>query len=319
MDQLGPLKTFLLAAELRSFALAAKRLGLARSTVSAQIQSLELQLGVSLLNRTTRRMSLTPDGERFFARGRDIVDQLDTLEAEMRAHARRAAGHLNVEMSESIANALVMPRLGEFVSAHPEVSLRIFLSERTVDLVAEGIDVALTVSALDDSSYRFRRYAPTSFVLVASPAYLARHGTPRHPRDLARHRAIGFYNDQTGRPWEWVMSKGSEEAVIAPPDGLTINNTQAGLTCALAGLGIFQEMAFLMAKPLADGRLVRVLPDWKRLSPPIAALYRPQQPTPPHLRAFLDFLDRIFKPAQAPHVARRRGADPISVPSASRT
>lgn len=317
MDQLGPLKTFLLAAELRSFALAAKRLGLARSTVSAQIQSLEQQLGVSLLNRTTRRMSLTPDGERFFARGRDIVGQLEALESEMRTHARRAAGHLNIEMSESIANALVMPRLSEFVSMHPEVSLRIFLSERTVDLVAEGIDVALTISALDDSSYRFRRYAPTSFVLVASPAYLARHGTPRHPRDLDRHRAIGFFNDQTGRAWDWVMRKGDEEMSVSPPEGLTINNTQAGLTCALAGLGLFQEMEFLMAKPLADGRLVRVLPDWKRLSPPIAALYRPQQPTPPHLRAFLDFLDRIFKPAQAPHAARRRVGEnaPPSIPS----
>ncbi len=308
MDQIAPLKTFMLVAELRSFALAAKRLGLARSTISAQIQSLEQQLGVALLNRTTRRVSLTADGERFLDRAGDILDQLAALESEFRAQSHRAAGHLNVEMSESIANLLVIPRLAEFVSAHPDVSLRIFLSERTVDLVAEGIDLALTLSHLDDSPYRYRKYAQANFVLVASPAYLARHGAPRHPDDLARHRAIGFFNDVTGRPWDWIMAKGGEELSITPPDGLTVNNTKAGLTCALAGLGIFQEAEFLVARPLAEGRLVRVLPDWKRLGPYIAALYRPQQPTPPHLRAFIDFLDRIFKPAQALPVRGNGGA-----------
>lgn len=313
MDQIAPLKTFLLVAELRSFARAAKRLGLARSTVSTQIQSLEQQLGVSLLNRTTRRVSLTADGERFLDRAREILDQLHALESEFRAQADRPAGHLNVEMSESIANLLVMPRLSEFVSAHPDVSLRIFLSERTVDLVAEGIDLALTLSSLDDSPYRYRRYAQSHFVLVASPAYLARHGTPRHPDDLERHRAIGFYNDMTGKPWDWIMAKGREERSLSPPEGLTVNNTKAGLTCALAGLGIFQEAEFLVARPLAEGRLIRVLPDWKRAGPYIAALYRPQQPTPPHLRAFIDFLDRIFMPAQAAGTrtghtaARKRG------------
>ena len=299
MDQIAPLKTFLLVAELRSFARAAKRLGLARSTVSAQIQSLEQELGVALLNRTTRRVSPTADGERFLDRARDILEQLAVLESDFRAQSQRAAGHLNIEMSESIANLLVFPRLSEFVSAHPDVSLRIFLSERTVDLVAEGIDLALCLSHLEDSSYRFRRYAQAHFVLVASPAYLARHGTPRHPDDLERHRAIGFFNDVTGRAWEWIMAKGGEERSISPPEGLTVDNTKAGLTCALAGLGIFQEAEFLVARPLAEGRLVRVLPDWKRAGPYIAALYRPQQPTPPHLRAFIEFLDRVFKPAQA--------------------
>lgn len=284
-----------MVADLRSFAKAAQRLGLARSTVTTQVQSLEEELGVSLINRTSRRISLTREGERFHRRARELLRELSQLESEMRARSGKVEGDIRIELSESIANALVIPRLSEFIAAYPDVDLHILLSERAVDLEADGIDVALVLSNLEAIEYRYRDYGRCNFVMAASPAYVARHGLPRHPNELSKHRLIDFLDGATGRPYDWLLEKGRETFRLAAPERLVVNNTRAGLTCALAGLGLYEDLDFLVDRALAEGRLVRVLPDWQRAGPHIVALYRNFQTVPPQVQAFLDFLDGVLE------------------------
>lgn len=296
MDNYIELRTFLMVAELGSFAAAAKRLGLARSTVTTQVQTLERALGVSLLTRTTRHVSLTAEGQRLAERGAVLMSGLQELAAEISQRAGRVAGELHVQMTESIANTLVLPRLPEFLRAYPDLALRVLLSERAPDLAAEGIDLALRLSADKDSAYRYRRFGKVNFVMVASPAYLARYGTPRHPDDLRRHRTIDFFDADAGRPIDYVLAKGRERITVPAGGMLEVDNARAGLTCALAGLGIYEDFSFLLRPHLAEGKLVRVLPDWKRPGPAVVALYPSGRQQSAPVRAFLRFLDGVLSP-----------------------
>lgn len=297
MKHFVELQTFLIVAELGSFSLAARRLGLARSTVSMHVQTLEAELGQSLFNRTTRHVSLTADGERFAERAGVLVSGLEDLSAEFSRRAGRVAGHLHVQMTESIANTLVLPRMAEFLRDYPDLALRISLSERAPDLAAEGIDVALRLSADKDSAYRYRRFGQVSFVMAASPAYLARFGTPRHPNDLLRHRMIDFFDADAGRPIDYVLVKGREKITVPADGDLAVDNARAGLSCALGGVGIYEDFDFLLRPHLAEGKLVRVLPDWRRPGPAVVALYPSGRQSSAPVRAFLKFLDAVLGPA----------------------
>jgi LysR family transcriptional regulator, regulator for bpeEF and oprC len=291
------LQTFLVVAELGSFSAAAKRLGLARSTVSLQVQALEKSLGLPLFHRTTRHVSLTADGERYAARAAVLVAGLEELTSEFSQRAGRVAGHLHVQMTESIANTLVLPRMAEFLRAYPDLALRISLSERAPDLATEGIDVALRLSDNKDSAYRYKRFGQVSFVMAASPGYLARFGTPRHPNDLLRHQTIDFFDADAGRATDYVLVKGRERITVSADGDLAVDNARAGLTCALAGLGIYEDFDFLLRPHLDEGKLLRVLPDWHRPGPAVLALYPSGRQNSAPVRAFLRFLDGVLSPA----------------------
>ncbi|MDO6387130.1 LysR family transcriptional regulator [Uliginosibacterium sp. 31-12] len=297
LKHFSELQTFLAVAELGSFSAAAKRLGLARSTVSTQVQALERALGLALFHRTTRHVSLTADGERYAARAGVLVSGLEELTAEFSQRAGRVAGRLHVQMTESIANTLVLPRMAEFLRAYPDLALRISLSERAPDLAAEGIDVALRLSDNKDSAYRYKRFGQVSFVMAASPAYLARFGVPRHPNDLLRHQTIDFFDADAGRAIDYVLVKGREEISVTADGDLAVDNARAGLTCALAGLGIYEDFDFLLRPHLQEGKLVRVLPDWRRPGPAVLALYPGGHQNSAPVRAFLKFLDMVLSPA----------------------
>ncbi|WP_018605400.1 LysR family transcriptional regulator [Uliginosibacterium gangwonense] len=297
MDYFSELQTFLVVAELGSFSAAAKRLGLARSTVSMQIQALERALGLPLFHRTTRHVSLTADGERFAERAGVLVGGLADLTAEFSQRAGRVAGRLHVQMTESIANTLVLPRMDEFLRPYPDLALRISLSERAPDLAEEGIDVALRLSDKKDSAYRYKRFGQVNFVMAASPAYLARFGVPRHPNDLLRHQTIDFFDADAGRAIDYVLVKGREKIKVVADGDLAVDNARAGLTCALAGLGIYEDFDFLLHPHLQEGKLVRVLPDWKRPGPAVLALYPTGRQNSAPVRAFLRFLDNVLSPA----------------------
>lgn len=303
LKHFNELQTFLVVAELGSFSAAAKRLGLARSTVSTQIQALERVLGFSLFLRTTRHVSLTADGERYAARAAVLVSGLEELTAEFSQRAGRVAGRLHVQMTESIANTLVLPRMAEFLRAYPDLALRISLSERAPDLAEEGIDVALRLSDNKDSAYRYKRFGQVSFVMVASPAYLARFGVPRHPNDLLRHQTIDFFDGDAGRAIDYVLVKGRESITVVADGDLAVDNARAGLTCALAGLGIYEDFDFLLRPHLAEGKLVHVLPDWRRPGPSVVALYPSGHQNSAPVKAFLKFLDTVLSPALRSSVA----------------
>lgn len=296
MEHLAHLPTFAAVAQTGSFTEAARRLGLSRSAVSMQIAALEQSLGVTLFNRTTRAVSLTGAGDRLFAGAQELLLDLDALQAEVRAAEGRVAGHLKVELCESIADEFVIPRLAEFLAHNPKVTLRLSLSERWVDLAADGIDVALLVSKLEDSSFRYRKLGQTRYITAASPAYLARHAAPQHPSELSSHQLIDFFNEKTGKPFGWrYFDKANDEWIEVTTDSqLIVNDTQAGLALCADGAGIYEDYDFVMAPLLKSGQLVRVLADWPGETQPVVALFRPQKPTPPHLRLFLDFLQRCL-------------------------
>lgn len=294
MDKLTPIRAFLAVADSGSFTAAARKLGLSRSAVTGHVQELEQHLGVRLLNRTTRRVWLTAEGERYAERAGLLLEGLGALDAEMQTRSGRTEGHLHVEMSESVANARVIPRLPEFVRAYPDISLRISLNEGAVDPTVSGADIGLRVGSPRDSSLRFKLLGRGNYITAASPAYLALHEAPRHPEALRRHRLIEFWNADTGRPYDWQLVKGKQTVGFPAKGELIVDNTRAGLTCALAGLGIYEDLDFLLAQSLAEARLRQVLPDWRRPGPPIVALFTARRPTPPHVKAFVDFLASIF-------------------------
>ncbi|GGX24637.1 LysR family transcriptional regulator [Pigmentiphaga litoralis] len=294
MDKLTPIRAFLAVADAGSFTGAARKMGVSRSAVTGHVQELEQHLGVRLLNRTTRRVSLTREGERYAERAGLLLQGLATLDAEIQTRSGRTEGHLHVEMSESVANARVLPRLPEFVRAYPDVSLRISLNEGAVDPSVSGADIGLRVGLLRDSPLRFKLLGRGNYIMAASPSYLAMVDAPRHPNELRRHRLIDFWDAESGRPFDWQLVKGKQTVTFAAKGDLTVDNARAGLTCALAGLGVYEDLDFLLAQPLAEKRLVQVLPDWRRPGPPIAALFTAQRPTPPHVKAFVDFLASVF-------------------------
>ncbi|WP_420227279.1 LysR family transcriptional regulator [Pigmentiphaga litoralis] len=294
MDKLTPIRAFLAVADAGSFTGAARKMGVSRSAVTGHVQELEQHLGVRLLNRTTRRVSLTREGERYAERAGLLLQGLATLDAEIQTRSGRTEGHLHVEMSESVANARVLPRLPEFIRAYPDVSLRISLNEGAVDPSVSGADIGLRVGLLRDSPLRFKLLGRGNYIMAASPSYLAMVDAPRHPNELRRHRLIDFWDAESGRPFDWQLVKGKQTVTFAAKGDLTVDNARAGLTCALAGLGVYEDLDFLLAQPLAEKRLVQVLPDWRRPGPPIAALFTAQRPTPPHVKAFVDFLASVF-------------------------
>jgi LysR family transcriptional regulator for bpeEF and oprC len=299
MDRLTPIRAFLAVTETGSFTAAARKLGVSRSAITGHIQELEQHLGTRLLNRTTRRVWATREGERYAARAAILLDGLSALDAEIQTLSGRAEGNLHVEMSESVANARVIPRLPEFVRAYPDISLRISLNEGVVDPTVSGADVGLRVGPLRDSALRFKLLGRGNYIMAASPAYLDLYEAPRHPDQLRRHRLIEFWNADSGRPYDWQLVKGKQTVRFASKGELIVDNTRAGLTCALAGLGIYEDLDFLLAQSLAEKRLVQVLPDWRRPGPPIAALFTAQRPVPPHVKAFVDFLTSVFAATRA--------------------
>ncbi|AZG11329.1 LysR family transcriptional regulator [Pigmentiphaga sp. H8] len=294
MDRLTPIRAFLAVADTGSFTGAARKLGVSRSAITGHIQELERHLGTQLLNRTTRRVWLTREGRRYAERAGMLLEGLAELDAEIQTRSGRAEGHLHVEMAESVANARVIPRLPEFVQAYPDISLRISLNEGVVDPTVSGADIGLRVGPLRDSPLRFKLLGRGNYIMAASPAYLKLYHAPRHPDELRRHRLIEFWDPDTGRPYDWQLVKGKQTVSMAAEGRLIVDNTRAGLTCALAGLGIYEDLDFLLAQSLAEKRLVQVLPDWKRPGPPIAVLYTARRPVPPHIKAFVDFLVSVF-------------------------
>ncbi len=295
MERLTPIRAFLAVADTGSFTQAARRLRLSRSAITLYVQELEQHLGFVLLNRTTRRVWLTLEGQRYADKVRPLLEGLAALDAEMQTRSGRVEGHLHVEMAESVANALVLPRLSEFIHAHPEVTLRIELNEGVVDPTISGADIGLRVGALRDSGLRYQLLSKGKYIMAASPAYLSGQSPLKHPRDLRKHRLIEFWNADESRPQDWLLMKGRQIESLPAQGALVVDNTRAGLTCAIAGLGIYEDLDFLMQTALREGRLQQILPDWRRPGPAIVALYRPHRPTPPHIKAFLQFLTGIFK------------------------
>lgn len=297
VDLFAGIEPFVAVAEERSFRAAATRLGVTSAAVSKAVRRLEAELGVALLHRTTRRVSLSVEGELLFSRARAARDLVVSGREEAMAGVTEPRGPLRVSLPALLAPALAR-HLPRFVDANPAVALGLVVTDRLLDLVADSIDVALRVGELADSSLVARRVASTSWVTVASPDYLARHGQPATPAELARHRCLKFRSARN-KLVEWTFARSpsrgtrtgrpSAGVIVPSPCTLSADDGDALVRAAVAGVGICQAFATMVDDHLAAGRLVQVLEPFRAAGPPVNLLYLPEQRTSPRVRCFVDF------------------------------
>lgn len=292
MDKLQQMVSFVAVVDAGSFVGAAEASGLSKAAVSRHVAELEQRLGVRLLQRTTRRLSLTADGQQFLARCRELLAAVEEAESELSAHASEPVGLLRVNAPLSFGVLHLAPLWGRFLEQHPKLRLDLTLADRLVDLVEEGYDLAIRITALPSSNLVSRRLASTRIVLCAAPAYLARHGTPRHPAELAQHRTIAYSYWATGDEWRFDGPDGPASVRITPR--LQTNNGDTCRRAALDGHGIVLQPDFIVGADLACGALVELLPGYRALEIGIFALYPSRKHLPLKVRRLVDFLVEAF-------------------------
>lgn len=295
MDKLQAMQLFVRVVDAGSYTAAADQMGISRALASKLIQNLEDTLGVRLLNRTTRRLSLTEPGRNYYQRVSDVLAQLGEAEAEAAELQIEPRGRLRVSVPMSFAVLHLAPAIAEFQRRFPRVDLELSLNDRQVDIVDEGFDMAIRISRLADSSMVARRIAECRIVAVASPAYLAERGEPHEPPDLARHDCLHY--SLAARGEEWTFARGDAQISVRVHNHLSANNGDFIAAAAASGLGIALSPTFICGDYLRAGRLVRVLPDWH--APPLAvyAIYPQTRALPAKTRRLIDFLVERFGPA----------------------
>lgn len=297
MKLFDAIQIFLRVAELSSFTQAADRLGLPKASVSTAVQQLEARLGTRLLQRTTRRVQLTQDGQAYYERAQDLLADVDELQSMFQLGESAYTGRLRVDMSIGLASSIVMPRLPGFLATHPGLSVELSSTDRRVDLVREGFDCVVRVGTLADSSLVARPLGRFRIVSVASRAYLETHGRPQRLEDLARHQLIGYANVLGARPepFEYVDAQGQVHTLDMPVS-LVVNNSEAYRAACLAGLGLIQAPDVGMRTLLAKGELVEVLPQWRAEPMPVSILYAHRRHLPRRVQVFMNWLAETIAP-----------------------
>lgn len=292
MLRLDALAVFCRVAELSSFTAAAQALGMPKATVSVAVRDLEAELGVRLFNRTTRRVQTTHDGQVFYQRCKDLLSDADDLAAIFQTGD--VSGRIRVDAPANMMNALIVPALPGLLSLHPGLEVEASSSDRRVDVVREGFDCVIRVGELADSGLIARPLGRADLVNCASPAYLARRGTPVTPDDLKGHVLVR-YAQQFGAPPErfeyWI---GEERCEVEMGGTVTVNQSQSYVVAAATGLGIIQTPRLGVADHLENGSLVEILPEYKAASMPVSLLYPHRRHLPKRVRVFIDWTAELF-------------------------
>jgi DNA-binding transcriptional LysR family regulator len=298
MDRFQEMRALVAVVDAGSFVGAADATGISKAAMSRQVAELEARLGVRLLHRTTRRLSLTGEGEVFCARARELLDALEEVESEVTARSGQAVGTLKVTAPVSFGLLHLAPLWPGFMAKHPQVRLEVMLADRFVDLVEEGLDLAVRIARLENSSLVSRKLASTRLILCASPRYLRKHGRPRHPADLAQHAVIAYSLLSVGDDWQFTGPEGVVQVRVQPR-----MRTNSGDTCRAAALGhegIVLEPSFIVADDIAAGRLVHLLPQYRSLEMGIYAVYPSRKFVAPKVRALIDYLAEAFRDRRWP-------------------
>jgi len=293
MDRFREMASFVSVVDEGSFIGAANAIGLSKAALSRHLNDLEHRLGVRLLHRTTRRLSLTAEGQAFYARCRDVLADIDEAESEITSQSGAPSGLLRVNAPLTFGVLHLAPLWGQFADLYPRVSLDVTLGDRVVDLVEEGYDLAIRISPMTNPMLVSRKLASTRVVLCASPEYLAKHGTPTHPRELAAHRAIAYTYMTGGDEWGFTGPDGSVSVHIN-----AAIHTNNGDTCRLAALehhGIILQPTFLIGKDLERGTLVELMPHFRSVELDINAVYPTRKFLPLKVRRLIDFLADAFR------------------------
>lgn len=295
MDRIQAMQIFVRVAEAGSFIHAAQTLSLPASTVTSTIKSLEKYLRVRLLNRTTRRVSLTPEGVLYLTQCRQILDLIEQTESSLTDSVTRPQGRLRVDMPGGIAHFVVMPNLKDFYRRYPDIYLMIGVNDRRVDLVQEGVDCVIRTGELNDSTLVARPLGLFRWVTCASAAYLKEKGIPQTPEDLLHHQAIHYFSGNTRRAGEMSFVSGTKKMSVAVSGAAAVNETGLYIKMCLEGFGLAQLAEKVVLEHLQEGRLIEVLADWQPAPVPVSLLYPHQRFLSPAVRAFADWVAELIR------------------------
>jgi DNA-binding transcriptional LysR family regulator len=276
-----------------SFAEAARDLGSSPSTVAKSVARLEAQLGVKLFHRTTRRVSLTGDGERLYRRCERILAEVEDLQAEAAGARATPSGTLRIDLPITYGRRIVIPLLAGLVRQHPSLTLDVRLQDSYADLVRDGLDLAIRVGPLQDSTLVARRIDWQQLVIVASPDYLSGHGTPRRIEDLTRHSAIVFRLPTSGRNRPWQLRQGRRQVDLQPEPRVSVNDGEGMVAAAVMGLGLAQIPDYMASAELEAGLLMEVMSSDRPVPMPISAVTASSRLMPPRVKLALEALEAL--------------------------
>lgn len=292
MDNLNALVVFVRVAESRSFTAAAQRLGLTSSAVSKAISRLEGELGVRLLNRSTRLVTLTNDGASFFDRCREILTSIEEAERAVTLAKATPHGRLRVQMPVGFGRRVAVPALRKLAQTHPGLVVDAELSDRVADLAYEGFDAAIQIGQVSDERLVARTLCRLRFTALASPEYLARHGEPKTPDDLREHQCLAYVSPLTGgyRPWEFARDGQSFSKRVS--GSLNVNNADSLVEAAITGMGIVMISNFIAASAISSGQLIPILTDYVAPGPKVYVVYPPSRIVSLKLQVLIEALDQ---------------------------
>jgi len=294
MDRLQAMEVFVRVVDTGTFTRAADVLRMPKATVTTLVQNLEAHLGVKLLHRTTRRVSVTPDGAAYYERCVRILADIDETEGALGRMRSSPRGRLRIDVPVTFGRRILIPALPDFFARYPDIRLEVGCSDRRVDLIEEGVDCVVRGGTQPDPHLVARHVGTVEFVTCATPGYLARHGTPGHPNDLAGHRCITYFSGKPGKLFPWSFDKGGERIELQPDGFIALNDSEAYIEAGIAGLGIMQAASLWVGEALASGTLEHVLADWKPDALPICVMYPQSRQLSTKVRVFVEWIEGLF-------------------------
>jgi DNA-binding transcriptional LysR family regulator len=284
---------FVKVVELRSFTKAADALQLHRPAVSKSIQQLEVDLGVKLLHRTTRSLSVTAEGDEIYQRAKALLGDVNEMMASV-SPTQPPRGRLRIDAPLALTHTILIPSLNEFQALYPQIEIVLTASDRLTDMVSEGVDCVIRLGELVDSSFISRRVGTVRMATCAAPAYLEKYGTPLTPDDLVHHNAIHFFSEHSREVMEWKFVMDGKVISRRPGSSMLVNNSDVLLSCGLAGLGMLHALQTALDPHIQSGELREVLTDYATVTKPVSILFPDRRYLSPKVRVFIDWFSKVF-------------------------
>lgn len=287
------LNIFIQVVEQGSFTKAADVLQIHRPTVSKAIQQIENDLGVKLIHRTTRKLSVTAEGDEFYHHARHVLAEVNDMMASF-SPTLPPRGRLRLDVPLALAHAILIPNLRDFRALYPGIEVVLVSSDKKTDLITEGVDCLVRLGALQDSSFVSRRLGDIRMVTCAAPSYLREHGRPETLADLDQHQAVNFFSDHSREVMEWKFIEDGSVVSLRPASSMLVDNSDILLSCGLAGLGIIQATFDALAPHLSSGALEEVLTQYPSVSKPVSVMYPDRRYLSPKVRVFIDWFTDVM-------------------------
>lgn len=295
MDQLQAIRAFARVVEAGNFTRAADSLDMPNATLSKLVQELEAHLGVRLLQRTTRRVTVTPEGQDYYAKATRVLRDLEDIDSTFNIARSKPRGHLRIDVGGSTARDVLVPLLPDFLARYPDIRIDLGVSDRSVDLIGDNVDCVIRGGALDASSLVARGIGQATMVTCASPEYLRHNGIPAYPEELRNgHRLVSYLSPQNGRAVPFRFERDGERSELKLEHRIGVNESNAHLAACVAGLGIVQTFSYAAGAALRDGSLVEILADWRPAPYPFHIVYPHNRYVTHRLRVFIDWLVGCF-------------------------